>query len=111
MSLSVYLTIPACATCGREDETIFQRNITHNLTPMWRAAGCMVALYDATGKRAEEIAPVLERALNAMFSDPSKYKGMNPENGWGDYDGAVTFLREYFEACRRHPHAIIRVSA
>jgi hypothetical protein len=31
-------------------------------------------------------------------------------NGWGDYDGFITFVRDYLEACEQYPDANVRVS-
>lgn len=31
-------------------------------------------------------------------------------NGWGDYDGLVSFVRHYLAACRQWPEAMVEVS-
>jgi hypothetical protein len=41
---------------------------------------------------------------------PEEYKRYNPENGWGEYDGLVNFVREYYNACLVNPDAELRVS-
>jgi hypothetical protein len=35
---------------------------------------------------------------------------MNPANGWGDYDGALEYLRDLLIACAAHPKAEIHIS-
>ncbi|MDA7514195.1 hypothetical protein N8508_00240 [bacterium] len=38
-------------------------------------------------------------AICRMRLDSDEYKKLNPENGWGSYEGAMRFLSEIFEAC------------
>jgi len=70
----------------------------------------------AQGLRALDGAPcseaggVIARAVERMEADPDTYRAMNPPNGWGDYEGALAFLRRLAEACAEHPRATVRVS-
>lgn len=34
---------------------------------------------------ADSIRPVVDR----LKADPSRFRALNPENGWGNYDGAL----------------------
>ena len=52
----------------------------------------------------------LSDGLAMLERDPEKFKAMNPKNGWGDYDGLVSFVRSYLEACKATPHAEVSVS-
>ena len=88
---------------------IFWRNITHNLTPMWDRAGVYDALYNSSGKKAKQIIKVLKKGLQQMTDYPEEYRGLNPENGWGDYDVAVLFLADICVACETHPESSIRI--
>lgn len=36
--------------------------------------------------------------------------GPDPDNGWGDYKGALEYLEKLLTACKNHPRATIRVS-
>jgi hypothetical protein len=85
-------------------------NITHNVTPMWREAGIYDALYDSDGKRAGDIIETLRRGIADMEDRPEVYRAMNPKNGWGNYDGALNWLREWLAECVKHPNALIGVS-
>jgi hypothetical protein len=38
-----------------------------------------------------------------------EYKKHTPENGWGSYEGLVTFVEKYLDACYKYPDA--KVSA
>jgi hypothetical protein len=111
MSLDVYLAI-GVDTGGdspREME-VYSRNITHNVSRMWAKAGVFDALYDGGGKTAGEIAASLAAGVAHMESNRSDYIPLNPENGWGNYEGALDFLREYAGACRDNPKAVVSVS-
>ena len=46
-----------------------------------------------------------------MEADPETYRAMNPPNGWGDYEGALAYLRRLAEACATHSKCTINVSA
>ena len=92
--------------------TVFEYNVTHNLNTMAREAGIYKHLW-----RPEEvgatvavdlIAPLLN-GLDALKCDRERFKKLNPENGWGDYEGLVEFVEKYLEACKKYPDATIRV--
>lgn len=101
MSLDVSLTVV-------RPVEIFSGNITHNLNKMAMEAGIYQALWrpeeiDVT--KAEQLIPLLQTGLEALKSDPDRFKEFNPENGWGDYDGLVQFVEEYLKACQENPDA------
>lgn len=112
MSLDYYLM--AKADVGKPapvELELFSRNITHNLGKMWREAGVYDALYNSDGDYAIQHIATLEGGLADMLLEPEKYKKLNPLNGWGDYEGAIEFLKEVLNRCREYPKAIIRISA
>lgn len=94
-------------------------NITHNLGKM---AGAVKlengkTLYDVLWRpdehgytKAIHILSLLHEGMIELICFPEKYKPLNPENGWGDYDGLVNFVREYHNACLDNPEAELRVS-
>ena len=112
MSLDISLGM-AIDTGGRSlyPVNLYDGNYTHNVVPMWKRAGVYKALYRSTGKTAAEILPTLEAGISAMEKDPAGFFLLNPSNGWGSYRGALAFLREVRDACKRHPKAIVEVSA
>lgn len=79
-------------------------NYTYNTGPMFEEA-VGVSLGSLSGKRAGEAAEVLWRAVHIMDREPSRFRAMNPENGWGDADGWREFLRRIAEACDAAPDA------
>lgn len=84
-------------------------NYTSNVGPMWtKALGHRLAdLADKTGGNS---LPALQRAVADMEAEPSTYRAMNPDNGWGCYEGALDYLRQLRDACTTHPNATIRIS-
>jgi hypothetical protein len=99
--------------------SIFSMNITHNLGKM---AGAVKlengkTLYEVLWRpeehnyfTASDIASLLHEGMVKLISSPEEYKRYNPENGWGEYDGLVNFVREYYNACLVNPEAELRVS-
>lgn len=91
-------------------------NYTYNCSGMlveatkvgWPPEG--LSLNDLHGWEAYDVAHVLHHALEVMQSDRSKYEAMNPENGWGDLEGWMKFLRTIIEACEKVPEAKFSVS-
>ena len=105
MSFSIWMEID---TGGRDPAVVAEdMGYTYNISPMLRAAG--IHTRDMNEKTGEELSPLLDLAISRMQLDPEKYEAMNPENGWGDYEGAVNCLRKILSACVRHPRARIRV--
>lgn len=124
MSLDVYLlekpkrVICVCSDCNnrhykKKSECFYDSNITHNLGEMANKAGVYYALWrpeERGWKKAKDIIPVLEKGLKKLVSNPEKFKSFNPDNGWGDYQGLVSFVENYLEACKSHPNSEIKVS-
>lgn len=95
-----------------ETKTVYEYNVTHNLSKMARMAGIYLHLW-----RPEELGidtasfliEGLEKGLKKLKSNPDHFKAFNPSNGWGDYDGLVEFVESYLDACKKFPDAKIEV--
>lgn len=85
-------------------------NATHNLTEMWTEAGCFDALYNSDGIKAKHIRPFLEKGLKLMIIKSDSFKKLNPENGWGSYEGAVKFLENVINACLENKESRVHIS-
>lgn len=91
-------------------------NYTRNVSPMWRKAmtfvtgGLETSIQDTDGMTGADALPVLKDALMHMLRNPAEYEAMNPENRWGNYEGATEFLLKCVQACEAHPQAVIRWS-
>ena len=100
--------------------SVFDANITHNLGLMaskvkigkvkkatlyyylWRPDEIEIT-------KARQLIEPLQIGLNLLLKSPKKYQKFNPSNGWGDYDGLVSFVIKYLAACKQFPNAKIEV--
>lgn len=88
------------------------RNYTSNVSPMWYEAlgGITLGdLIDATPVAAD-LEPKIREAIAIMSEAPYHFRAMNPSNGWGDYDGALDYLKWIAERCARWPKARVEAS-
>jgi hypothetical protein len=96
-----------------EDATLSAFNITHNLNKMAEAVGLYEVLW-----RPEEIGITiasqmiepLEKGIIDLEANPDKYKAYNPPNGWGNYEGFVSFCKSVLQKCREFPDAVVEAS-
>ena len=88
---------------------VYEANITSNLGEMFRTA-LGYSVLDLPRTAGDCIEP-LERAVHDMIVSPDIYREMNPPNGWGDYNGALTFLQRLLQACRVYPNATVEIHA
>ena len=100
--------------------SVFDANITHNLGPMASQVKLSngMTLYDVLWRPdeqygllfARDIAELLDEGWNILLADPVKFRVLNPENGWGSYDGLCNFVYKYRNACWDNPDAELRIS-
>jgi hypothetical protein len=66
---------------------------------------------DWNGRKCSDVIPSLVEALEHMDDENNypEYAALNPSNGWGNFDGARSFLRGIYEACKLHPEGTLRV--
>lgn len=116
-----------------ETNVVFSANITHNLGKMAGEAGIYEALWrphrlkpgynisdddhkaelkfeEENPSKAEDLIGMLGLGLDVLKSDPEHFKKLNPENGWGNYDGLVRFVEKYLNACQEYPDSDIEIS-
>jgi hypothetical protein len=83
---------------------------TYNVWPMYYDAMGGSGVNDLDGKTGHECVPLLRAAVAKMEGNPAKYRAMNPENGYGGYEGALRALRDLLGWCRKAPLAMMRIS-
>lgn len=110
MSYDIWLVIDTGAPEDDWPEVVEIGNYTSNVFPMWVKALGGVSLSEFHNAPCSEAAGPLAEAVKRMEADPAAYQAMNPPNGWGDYEGALTYLRRLAEACAKHPKCWIRIS-
>jgi hypothetical protein len=83
-------------------------NYTYNVSGMFDAAvGETPSEWD--GRKAGDLVPVCSKILADFADRPEFYRAMNPENGWGDFEGARTFIRNIQDVCADRPDAPVHV--
>ena len=100
------------ASCRTQDE-VYSANITHNLNTMAEAAGIYECLWrpEEIGiTYAAQLIDPLSHGLQELCRAPERFWPLNPPNGWGDYDGLVSFVEKYLLACIKYPEATVEVS-
>lgn len=87
---------------------VLDANYTYNVYPMFKAAGS-----DSpnawTGLLGSEVREKCIAILAAFDADPAKYRALNPESGWGNFEGAREFIRKIADACEQAPLARVCV--
>lgn len=103
MSADVWIVRNPCPTCGRgdtHDNDADSLNITYNLSRMLREAG-FVGWSEIIDKPAPAVGKHILAVLDWMELDPDRWRTMNPENGWGDYDKCLQGrMRAWAQVCR-----------
>jgi hypothetical protein len=99
--------------------SVYSGNITHNLGAMAREVvlSSGLNLYQVLWRPEEsnliyarDIAHLLDEGWNILMADPERFIKLEPENGWGSYEGLEKFVYNYLNACRLNPDAELRVS-
>lgn len=106
MSLDVYLK-------GVRFVEIYEANITHNLTEMADKAGIYKHLWcpeEIKITKAKQLIEPLRKGLKKLRDKPEKFIKYNPSNGWGTYEGLVSFVEDYLSACIENPEATVEAS-
>jgi hypothetical protein len=119
-------------TLEREDELLYDANITHNLGEMASEAGIYEALWrphrlkdgydipeddhkaewvfeDSCEIKTTDITDIIERGLVDLKARPVYFKQFDSPNGWGVYKDFVPFVEKYLEALKMYPDGIVKV--
>jgi hypothetical protein len=107
MSYDVWMEVD---TGGRSPASVCESaNMTSNVAPMWRRAIGGDGVAGFHGHPGSECIPLLRKGIANMQDNPAEYEAMNPDNGWGDYEGAVEYLRQLLDMALAHPKAVFHV--
>lgn len=121
VSLRTPVTTPAdecvCPHCKGHGQVggdeVFTLNITHNLGHMAYVAGLYQAIWrpDQYGYTyAKDLIDPLTRGLAVLLEDRARFELCAPRNGWGTYDGLVSFTQKYLQACKDNSECTVHVS-
>lgn len=70
-----------------------------------------LCLRDLASKPCDELAPLLAAAVEWGIEHIAELHEFDPGNGWGNADGAVTYLWDIQRACEQHPKGRLYVSS
>lgn len=93
--------------------SLFDANITHNLSEMAEEAGIYEHLWrseEIGAAQAKDISNAVEKGLSLMKNDPARFKKFDDPNGWGLYKHFIPWIEKYLVALKEHPNAYIEVS-
>jgi hypothetical protein len=94
------------------EETVFETNITHNLTTMANECGVYELLWkpEENGyELAGSIVMELKDGIRKLKSNPKYYRCYDSPNGWGTYENFLPFCERILEACMEWSQATIKV--
>lgn len=78
-------------------------NYTYNVSPMWYAAMPEKGIRSHYGMTGKDALVPLRRMREYMEDNRDELEAMNPENGWGSYEGALEFVNKLISASLRNP--------
>jgi hypothetical protein len=81
--------------------------MTYNLTPMWsKAIPFLDVTRDFDGKKCSDILEDLKIGLNDILDNSDEYRKLEPDNGWGDFDGFFTVYIHLIRDVAQNPDGI-----
>jgi hypothetical protein len=81
-------------------------NYTSNVGGMFWKAG-KFSIKHLHGKTGAEAMMMLEPVVSYMEMHPAEMKALAPDNGWGDFQGALEFVRDILDVCAENPEYIV----
>lgn len=106
MSLDLSIGSTPCPCCGHQTDKL-SFNYTYNVSPMWYKiypdAKNMVDIDGMTSKKAYEL---LADARSKLWLNPEEFIALNPDNGWGSYEGFLEFIGDLMQACIDNPNSV-----
>lgn len=83
---------------------------TYNVAPMFvKAFSGGEGIYTLVGITGEKAISVIKDAIAYFDTHKDALKLLNPENQWGDFDGARALLVNILEIAKEHPRATVYV--
>lgn len=106
----VTFSLPVTEAEGTNAE-VFTANITHNMCRMADEVGIYEVLWrpEQVGiTHAHALIEPLRQGLARLLDEEERLQVFNPENGWGNHEVLVNFVRSYLEACETFPMATVK---
>jgi len=84
-------------------------SITYNISPMYCKAFNGNWKDIVNYKLCKDAQPLINKAIDNMEANPEDYKKLEPENKWGTYEQALSFLKELEDECKDYPNMRINI--
>jgi hypothetical protein len=82
---------------------------TYNLSPMWRKAlPFLESTSDLDGRTCAGLLNDLDAGLLDATKNSDAYRALNPDNGWGDYEGFYEIFTKFVRLCNQYPSGVVR---
>lgn len=81
-------------------------NYTYNVSGMWYDCYPEKGIREFYGLSGKDAVPVLRKLREHMEDNAERLREMEPDNGWGTFDGALAFVTELIIESLRHPDSI-----
>lgn len=92
--------------CGSDDRRLIERTGRRRHVETER-----LRLLDLVDRPCEQLVPLLRQAVLWGVAHIDELRAENPSNGWGDAEGAVTYLWDIQRMCEAHPQGRLRIWA
>lgn len=112
--LDEHTSPPYCPCCCRNYESVRVEafNYTSNMAGAWDASG--IPLRDMDGMAVAEAIPILRAGIANIEADieadPEAYRKFEPDNGWGNVERMLNWLRRILALCEQWPEGKLDVS-
>ena len=92
-----------------EHEVVDCGNYTYNVSPMYYKAFGEKGINAIDDMKASDVIPILKKVIIYFIEHEDELKLLNPENDWGNYEGALNYIQGILHECRRHPACTVRI--
>lgn len=84
--------------------------LTYNYHRMLGAAGFPSVWRVLNDTLAGSVSQMLREVAETLKADPDRFRQLEPENGWGNYEHCLEVIDQFATACAQHPEARITIS-
>lgn len=93
-------------------DTVYDANITHNLSKMAFEAGIYDAIWGVSDGQTTctQVSEMLAKGILDIKQRPEYYRQFSAQNGWGTYEQFIPWLEKLLEAYIKYPNATISIS-
>ena len=96
---------------AKREVRIFETNITYNLSNMYyKCVDKEKGLKIFDNMSCKEALPILQKVIEDLIDNKEGYQKLNPENGWGSYEGLLERFLDMRKCCVDNPDGIIKLS-